>query len=294
MEKTAVLLTCHNRKEKTINCLISLYKSIESTVSDMLFEIYLVDDGSTDGTSQEVALRFSGVNIIKGSGNLFWAQGMRLAWETALNRNQHYDFFLLLNDDVILVENFITDLLTTHAYCMKTFHRSGIYVSSTKDFTNLKTSYGGLQIKYKGIKISTIKINPSNVPQRCTITNANILLVTKDVVKSIGILDSNYIHQFADYDYSLTASRKGIPVLVCPGFGGVCTNDHGKSWKSSDFTLKERLNYLYSPTGLAYKEQIYYLKKNFKFQFPYYFTMLWLKTVFPFIWDNLKKESLND
>jgi len=291
MEKIAILLTCHNRKQKTIDCLISLYEVLDISKHKINFDIFLVDDGSTDGTSMEIASRYPDIYLIQGSGELYWASGMRLAWESAINKNQNYDSYLLLNDDVILLDNVLNDLLSTHQYCLDRFNKPGIYVSSTIDNSNSRLSYGGLLIKYHGIKFKTSRINPGDVPQLCSLTNANILLVTKEVVQSIGILDSKYRHQFADYDYSLTASKKGIPVLVCPGFGGICTDDHGKSWLSSDSTLEERIKYLKSPTGLAYKEHLYYLKKNFIFQFPYYFTMLWLKTMFPSLWDKFKRDS---
>ncbi|HLP04849.1 MAG TPA: glycosyltransferase family 2 protein [Paludibacter sp.] len=291
IKKIAILLTCHNRKGKTINCLKSLYKAAGFSNASIRFDIFLVDDGSTDGTSEEIAALYPDINLIKGSGNLFWAGGMRLAWETALSRNEDYDAFLLLNDDVVLMENFLQSLLHTHLYCLKQFHQPGIYVSSTIDLETQKISYGGVVVDKKGIRVKKSNIKPGDVPVSCNMTNANILLVTKFVVNSIGILDPNYTHQFADYDYSLAASRLGIPVLVCPGIGGACINDHGKSWLSPKSTLKQRIDYLHSPVGLAYKEQLYYLKKNFRLQFPYYFIMLWLKTLFPTFWEKLKKDD---
>lgn len=139
--------------------------------------------------------------------------------------------------------------------------------------------------------MKSTKICPSDVPIPCSMANGNILMVTKDVVNAIGILDPKYTHLFADYDYTLTASKKGIPVLVCPGAGGYCENDTRIGWLSSDTLLRDRIKYLYSLNGLSYKEQLYYLKKHFKYQFPYYLTLLWLKTLFPIIWDKFKKES---
>lgn len=291
MNKIAVLLTCHNRKTKTINCLDSLYKALKLSVNEVKCDVFLVDDGSTDGTAEAVAANFPEVNVITGSGQLYWAGGMRLAWETAINENKPYDFYLLLNDDVVLNEDFLKILLDTHAYCLKHYNRAGIYVSSTIDKGSAKISYGGVLVKSQGIRSKSISINPGDVPVPCSMTNANILLVSCEVVAQIGILDANYTHQFADYDYSFLASRMGIPVLVCPGVGGSCVNDHGKSWLAPGSSLKDRINYLYSPLGLAYKEQLYYIRKNFKYQFPYYFTMLWMKTLFPVIWEKMKKEE---
>ncbi|MFT3752805.1 MAG: glycosyltransferase family 2 protein [Paludibacter sp.] len=292
MEKIAILLTCYNRKDKTINCLRSLYKALEPHHGEMEFDVFLVDDGCTDGTSEAVAKDFPQVNIIQGSGELFWSGGMRLAWQTAINSGVGFDFYLLLNDDVILAYNFLKGILDTHKYCLEHYNQSGIYVSSTSDLVDTKLSYGGTLITHKGIKIKSVKIVPGSVPAPCSMANANILMVSSNVVKTIGILDEKYTHQFGDYDYTLAASTRNIPVLVCPGIGGICGNDHGNSWLPGNSALKDRIKYLYSPLGLAYKEQTYYLKKNFKFQFPYYFSMLWLKTLFPFIWDRLKTESV--
>lgn len=292
MKDIAVLLTCHNRKEKSINCLKSLYEAIDKYNSESRFDIYLVDDGSTDGTSQEVAKNYSKINIIQGSGDLYWAGGMRLAWKTALATNPNYDSYLLINDDVVLKEDFLFDLQKTHNFCEQHYNQTGIYVSSTQNFNNSDISYGGTLILRKAIRLKAKKINPTDNPIPCSMANANILMVTKDVVNTIGILDSNYIHLFGDYDYTLMAGNKGIPVLVCPGVGGYCENDlRKKAWLSSGSTLNDRIKYLYSFNGLSYREQLYYLKKNFKYQLPYYLTMLWLKTLFPFIWDKFKKES---
>lgn len=289
MKKIAALLTCYNRKEKTINCLKSFYKSLEFLNFKAEFDVFLVDDGSTDGTSNAIKELFPSVNVISGSGDLFWSGGMRLAWKTALNQDEKYDAFLLLNDDVILNEDFFTGLFLSHEFCLKQYSQSGIYVSSTKDSVGSTISYGGTLITHRGIKIKSNLVEPSDTPIVCTMANANILMVTKSVVEKIGIIDDRYIHQFGDYDYTLVASKNRIPVLVCPGFGGYCHNDHGNTWLQPGSSLKKRINFLYSPLGLSYKEQVYYLKKNFKYQFPYYFTMLWLKTLFPFVWDRYKK-----
>lgn len=291
MNEIAVLLTCHNRKEKTINCLKSLYEAIDKLNSETRFEIYLVDDGSTDGTSTEITKNYSRINLIQGSGDLYWAGGMRLAWETAQAANPNNDAYLLINDDVIFKEKFLFDLLKTHNYSIKHYNQPGIYVSSTKNFNNSKISYGGTLIIRKGIRVTSNKINPSDVPIPCSMANANILLVTKAVIKEIGFFDPIYKHQLADYDYTLAASTRKIPVLVCPGSGGYCENDHGNGWLSTGSTLKDRIKYLYSYNGLYYSDQIYYLKKNFKYQFPYYFIMLWLKTLFPFFWDKFKQKQ---
>jgi GT2 family glycosyltransferase len=72
MEKTptriAVLLTAHNRKEKTLKCITNLYTAINYLDAEVSFDIYLTDDGSSDGTWEAIEFDFPAVNLIKGDG----------------------------------------------------------------------------------------------------------------------------------------------------------------------------------------------------------------------------------
>lgn len=288
MKSIAVLLTCHNRKDKTLACLDSLYLAINE-VSDYSFEIYLVDDGSTDGTGTAIRTQFPDVKIIKGDGNLFWAGGMRLAWKSA-REVQEYEAYLLLNDDVQLNQTFILNILETHEHSLNNTGKSGIYCGSTADIETGETSYGGLKIIKNGLVLRTALMTPTDCPMECDFANANILWVCKDVVNKIGTLNEKFIHCLADYDYTLTANEQKIPIWIVPGVSGFCSNDHGNSWKPSTASLKERIAYLKSPKGLAYEEYLYYVRKHFPLFYPYSFCMLWLKTFFPFIWDNFKRK----
>ena len=65
-------------------------------VGQWKIDVFLVDDGSTDGTREEVGeLSGSGsgsgngrIHLIEGDGTLFWAKGMELAWRTALKEEK--------------------------------------------------------------------------------------------------------------------------------------------------------------------------------------------------------------
>lgn len=282
----AVLLTCHNRKSKTLKCLETLFDA-EVPLNYTLF-IYLVNDGSTDGTKEAVKNKFPNVNIIEGNGSLYWAGGMRLAWNQAIETN-NFQAFLLINDDVELKKYFLIDLIETDKYAVAEFGKKGIYSGATIDKNSNEISYGGLKIIRNHFILKTKKVIPSRTPQHCDMTNANILWVSDEVVKQIGIFDDKFIHGIADYDYSLQANKNNFPVLLAPNSGGFCSDDHGNNWKTSIAKYKERLIYLKSPTGLAYKQYLYFIKKNFPLFLPYSFTMLWMKTLFPSLWSNFKK-----
>ena len=80
----ATIITCHNRKEKTLTCLENLMN--QEAVGGIDLKVYLVDDGSTDGTGDMVKQSFPHVNMLQGDGTLYWNGGMRFACFPLINR----------------------------------------------------------------------------------------------------------------------------------------------------------------------------------------------------------------
>ena len=109
MINLAVLITCHNRRAKTIKCLKALFNQADT--KNIRIKVFLVDDGSTDKTSNEVMALFPEVVIIQGDGNLFWARGVALAWKESLKSKEIFDYYLWLNDDTFLYNTAIKQLL---------------------------------------------------------------------------------------------------------------------------------------------------------------------------------------
>ncbi len=256
--KIAVLLTCFNRKEKTCKCLQSLYTDLGKynkieTNQKISIEVFLVDDGCTDGTADAISTQYAdkSVHIIQGSGSLFWAGGMRLAWSVAYKRHSEWDFYLLMNDDTELLPGALQELLETHQYALNVYKMEGIYSGITcasDDYT--KRTYSG-RIWVNRFKGTTKYIGISNSPQICELVNANILLVHKSVVDKIGRFSGSYQHGFADYDYSIRARKKDIPVLVSAKACGICDNDHlDKEYQAQcviNMSLVERCKYFRHP-----------------------------------------------
>jgi GT2 family glycosyltransferase len=134
-QKIAVLMTCHNRCNFTLSCLEALYEQ------KINFRVYLVDDGSSDSTSEAVKKNYPEVKIIQGDGNLFWVGGMRLAFAAAIEDD--CDYYLWLNDDTILKPNAIENLLKISDRLEAQGDRNSIIVGSTQDPVTGKPTYGG-------------------------------------------------------------------------------------------------------------------------------------------------------
>ena len=114
----ASLTTVHNRKDTTIHCLKCLFDQ-KGCHNDFSFDVYLTDDGCTDGTAKAVTNLVNGaipLHIIQGDGSLFWAGGMRRCWKEALKRHKEWDYYLLLNDDVELQDCMFEELIAAQHY----------------------------------------------------------------------------------------------------------------------------------------------------------------------------------
>lgn len=253
MMKIAVLLTVFNRREVTLRGLKSLYKAIDYLGEGYQFDIYMTDDGCTDGTSDAVKKELPDVKIIHEKGNLFWNGGMRKAWQVAIDSGIYYDFYLWYNDDVCLFKSALWNIIQSAKK-----HKGAIMVGSmcNEDMPR-KVTYGGRDNHEE-------LITPDNKECiLCDTFNGNLVLIPESVSRKIGINDCHFRHSLGDYDYGYRASKYGLNIYVIPEYQGIC-NRHSKPpiWCDNTMSLKKRIMNYYSPLGNAPKEHFYFDKKH--------------------------------
>ena len=242
--KIAVLLTCFNRKEKTKICLQNLY--YQELPDGMSVDVFLCDDGSTDGTGAMLREEFPQVNVCKGTGNFFWGGGMRMAWSHAL-ATASFDYFLWLNDDTFLIPQAIQ-------YIWKDYLDIGrpVVLTAACSIPGAKQqfSYGGHG--------SESPIFPNGKPQEVTFINGNVVLIPSLVVDKIGIISPVYTHYYGDFDFGLRAQKAGIPCFTTSAFYAECDQNQIPYWAGPALSIKERWKGMKSVKGLALEEYIYF------------------------------------
>jgi len=283
MKRIAVLLTCFNRKTKTLACLRQMYAAYEPHRKEFGISVYLTDDGCTDGTVDAVYREFADKNIriLKGTGTLYWAGGMRNSWNESLKG--YYDGYLLLNDDTLVSNNVFSEIMNTHLFSIKYLNTGGIYIGTTSSPENKsEITYGGSVIMSRWKHKTKLVMPNGKSPQFCDLANANIMFVSAHAVQRIGILNDTYTHVLADYDYTLAARKKGIPVLITSNFCGICENDHPYDINTFvNKSLIERIKFTYSPLGFAFTNYLEYYRRNFWYRVPIVFLGGWVKIFFP-------------
>lgn len=271
--RISVILTCHNRKDKTLECLDHLYSQHNQGVYTI--EVFLVDDGCTDGTGEAVKKKFPGVNVIKGDGSLFWNRGMLLAWDHALKEST-CDAVVWLNDDTMLKDDAMSIVLN----CAQK-HPGAIIVGSVADSEGV-ISYGGYQVK-------NVLLRPEQKELPCCLFNGNVVLVPREVSDKIGLLDKKFSHAMGDFEYGRRASRRGIECFVTPVLGQCNRNGDYVRWMDTKYSLVKRFKLLYSPLGNNPIEAFYYAKSESLLRACFLFLYLNLKALLPHVFKNRSK-----
>ncbi|HBL62833.1 MAG TPA: glycosyltransferase family 2 protein [Cyanobacteria bacterium UBA8803] len=250
-DRVAVLITCHNRKPKTLACLDALFKQV--LPPEVTIEVYLVDDGSSDGTAEAVHQTYPQVQIIYGDGNLYWNGGMRLAFAQA--SEQDYDYYLWLNDDTLLYPDALGTLLTTSSHLVEQGNDCAIVVGSAQDPDKGIHTYGGVVKEHWWHPFHFRKVKPKEVVQQCDSMNGNCVLIPRSVVQVVGNLDPVLTHYAGDYDYGLRAQKHGCTVWIAPGYAGTCSSNTSLNpTLNSDQTKQEQLQQMSQPKGLPLKD----------------------------------------
>ena len=249
------LLTCFNRREQTVACLRHLFA--QALPPDVTVNAVVIDDGSSDGTSDVVKGEFPNAVLLRGDGSLFWCGGMRKAWEDAARKNP--DYYLLLNDDTLL-NNTAVDTLIKITGAPDAI---SIAVAAISDPSTGVHTYGG-------IRDSDSSVPVSGRLEICETFNANAVLIPRAVYQKLGVFHAAYTHAMGDFDYGYAATRQGIKIIQSAESLGTCSrNTLSGTWKDKSLSRRERFKKLQSPKGLPWKEWVVYNRRNAGWIWPW-------------------------
>ena len=226
----AILIACHNRRDVTLECLSGLFAATRA-LEAVEVAVYLVDDGSSDGTAQAVKKTFPSVHVIDGDGTLYWAKGMRKAWEAAVTEKAGWDGYLWLNDDTELYEDAVARILATD-------NGDRIVVGE------LENARGDVVYGMRADGLFT----------------GNCVYVPREVYGRLGMICGDYSHAWADSDYALLAKRARISVASAGVVGRAEGHPNRPSLKG--LPLVERIKSLHNPKGWNLHDLWLYRRRN--------------------------------
>jgi GT2 family glycosyltransferase len=202
----SIVILNYNGGEDVLECVKSVIQ-----IDYSAFEIIVVDNGSTDDSILKIKNGYPQVRIIENKRNLGFAEGNNVGMRASTS-----DFILLLNDDTVVGKNMLKDLVEA----IQADPKIGIagpeilYYDSPERIWSAGGKIGlfGYAIHLgKGRKIkSSDQTLP--VPYICGCA----ILIKREVVNKIGLLDSDYFAYFEDADYCFRANKAGYRSLYVP------------------------------------------------------------------------------
>lgn len=272
----AALLTCHNRRQKTLDSLAALFEQV--LPAEFELRVYLVDDGSTDGTAEAVRQAYPQVKVLHGDGNLFWNGGMRLAFDAALKDD--CDYYLWLNDDTVLDADALSKVIATSRRLAEQGYDRAIVAGSTRDPQTNELTYGGLERSSWWHPLHFRMVQPGEDAKRCDTMHGNCVLIPREVAKAVGNIEPAFIHYLGDWDYGLRAKQQGCTVWIAPGFAGTCASNpsqHGQCWDDTEMSLGDRFKKVAQPKGFAPSESKVFAQRHTGFLWPIYWSLPYIR-----------------
>ena len=206
-----ITIPVHNRKELLKECLISLEKQTNKN-----FKIIVTDDGSTDGTSEMLKDRFPEVITIQGDGNLWWTGAINKAVEHAMLLSEENDYLLILNDDLIVPEDYIENF-----YKLAAKHKDTLIGSVVTDINQPdKIHSGGIKINWLTAKVRGINHDKSlssfskGYYTEVSYLTGRGVLIPRKVFKTLGLYNSDHYKQCGDTELPCRAKKAGYKLIV--------------------------------------------------------------------------------
>jgi GT2 family glycosyltransferase len=209
--KVAIVLLNWNQPVDTANCLRSLR---QLTCPDR--EIILVDNGSADGFPEKLEKEFPEVKMIRNRTNLGFAEGNNVGIRAALQSGLPY--IMLLNNDTTVEPAFLEKLVAV----AEADQKIGIISPQIMFYTERQKIWfaGGRYIPllrkpmhsfYSQIEQGQVKrVTETDWASGCC------LLIKREVLEKIGLLDKDYFLYNEDVDLCARAKAAGYKIVVVP------------------------------------------------------------------------------
>lgn len=242
-----IIIVSYNTKKLTLECIRSIYNSRPN----LSFEVIVVDNGSKDGSIEELKkLRteeIKNLKIIENEENLGFAkannQGISRACRFAVKKATG-KYILLLNSDTKVKKDslrklveFASNTSDAGAVGAKLLNIDGSPQGSVFRFP---TVLRVIQQYWLGQRGLLDKYTPlTDVPQEVESLSMAAFLITPEAIKKVGLLEEKYFMYFEDLDYCRRIWESGLKVYYLPdskvihlhGASGKGITDDANQWR---------------------------------------------------------------
>lgn len=207
-----------NTRDLLLECIVSIYK----TVQGLAFEIWLVDNGSSDGSVAVARERFPRIHTIENPTNLGFAAANNLALGRMGGR-----YVVLLNTDATLTQGAVKQIYDfmeadpeVGVACGQLLNRDGSKQNSIANFPSLLSLISNetlLRLLFPRRFPSKRREYPGPIEIDSCI--GACIMVRKEAIDAVGFLDERYFFFMEETDWAYRMKQAGWKNCFVPAAG---------------------------------------------------------------------------
>jgi GT2 family glycosyltransferase len=201
MSRVHLLLPVHNRRSITedfVKCLrAQTYERVQ---------LVLVDDGSTDGTSDMVSAYLPSVTILRGNGSWWWGGSLQRGMDFLRGgAAAPDDVVLIMNDDTRFEPDFIERGMAALAGRPRSILLAQLYDAKSRKFLE-----SGVHVDWRTMQFRAV----GNSERPNCFSTRGLFVRFADMLEIGGFRPVLLPHYGSDYEYTLRARRKGFALAT--------------------------------------------------------------------------------
>lgn len=205
----AVVVVSWNSRSDVLRCLASV------VAASGVDRIIVVDNASRDGTVPAVGSAYPEVTLLENPENLGYTGGNNVGLRHALDNSAEY--VLLLNDDAVVAPDALSQLIqAAEASPAAGFLGPNIYALEDRDrfLSSGGVFAAGWHPVHRGLGDEDQPWN--HAVAEVDFLSGCALLVRREAVERIGLLDDRFFAYHEDIDWCYRARQAGFKLMVVP------------------------------------------------------------------------------